>query len=306
MPAIPFHVIVGAGATALATARLLAEDGERVRLVSRRGSGPEHELIESIALDATDAEALAELCRDAATVFNCAMPAYDTWPQAIPPLFRAILTAAERSGADYVMLGNLYGYGPVDGPVTEDLPLLATGPKGRVRAQMWQEAAQAHASGRVRATEVRSGQFLGVGAMSSFTLTVQANVLAGQLALTPAALDTPTGYTSIDDAARALVTLARDERSFGSAWHAPATNATVLELATILADLAGSPTPQLETMTDRDIALLSLTSPIWAEFAETAHMSHQPFLTDSSLVERVFGLKATPLDQVLGWLVAAE
>lgn len=240
---MPFHVIVGAGATAHAAARLFAEDGERVRIVSRRGTGPDHALIEPIALDATDAEALAELSRGAETIVNCAMPAYHTWPQTVPPLFRAILAAAVRSGADYVMLGNLYAYGPVDGPVTEDLPLLATGPKGRVRAQMWQEAAEAHAAGRVRVTEVRSGQFLGAGAVSSFTLTVQPTVLTGQLALTPAALDTPTGYTAIDDAARALVTLVRDERSFGHAWHAPTTNATVRELATILADLAGAPAP---------------------------------------------------------------
>lgn len=34
--------------------------------------------------------------------------------------------------------------------------------------------------------------------MSSFPLIVQPRVLAGQLALTPAALDTPTGHTSID------------------------------------------------------------------------------------------------------------
>ncbi|GAA1953959.1 NAD-dependent epimerase/dehydratase family protein [Catenulispora subtropica] len=303
---MPFHVIVGAGATALATARLLAEEGDRVRLVSRRGASAGHDLIEPVALDATDADALAALSRGAATVVNCAMPAYNTWPQAVPPLFRAILAAAERSQARYVMLGNLYGYGPVDGPVTEDLPLLATGPKGRVRAQMWQEAAAAHEAGRVRATEVRAGQFLGTGAVSSFTLTVAPNVLAGLLALTPAALDTATGYTAIEDAARALVAVARDEAAFGRAWHAPATNATVREAATVLAKVAGAPAPRLETLTDRDIALLTLTAPIWAEFEETAHMSHQPFLVDSSRIQQRFGLTPTPLDEVFGPLAAVR
>lgn len=294
-----FHVVVGAGAPALATARSLAADGERVRLVSRRGTSAGHDLVEPAALDANDADALAELCRGAQTVFNCAAPAYHTWPQEAPPLFRAILTAAERSEARYVMLGNLYAYGPVTGPVTEDLPLLAAGPKGRVRAQMWQEASAAHEAGRVRVTEVRAGQFLGGGAVSSFTLTVAPNVLAGRLALTPAALDTPTGYTSIGDAARALVTLARDDRSFGRAWHAPATNATVRDVAALLAKLAGAPAPQLGTLTDREIALLSLGSPIWGEFEETNHMSHHAFLVDSGQIEQTFGLSATPLEEVL-------
>ena len=303
---MPFHVIIGAGATALATARLLAESDEPVKLVSRRGISAAHELVEPIALDATDTEALTDICRGAETVFNCAMPAYHTWPEAVPPLFRAILSAAERGGARYVMLGNLYGYGPVQDSVTEDLPLLATGPKGRVRAQMWHEALAAHTAGRVRATEVRSGQFLGAGAVSSFTLTVAPNVLAGQLALTPAAVDTTTGYTSIDDAARALVTIARHEDSFGHPWHAPATNTTVREAATLLAKLTAAPTPRLETLTERDIALLSLTSPLWSEFEETAHMSHQDFAVDSSRIQERFGLGPTPLEEVLASAAATR
>jgi 2-polyprenyl-6-methoxyphenol hydroxylase-like FAD-dependent oxidoreductase len=36
------HVIVGAGPVGGATASLLAERGERVRIVSRHGAGPEH------------------------------------------------------------------------------------------------------------------------------------------------------------------------------------------------------------------------------------------------------------------------
>ena len=55
------HVIVGAGAVGSAAALLLAERGEHVRIVSRRGSGPEHPAIERVAADATDAERLTEL-----------------------------------------------------------------------------------------------------------------------------------------------------------------------------------------------------------------------------------------------------
>ncbi|GFJ87678.1 NAD-dependent epimerase/dehydratase family protein [Phytohabitans rumicis] len=116
------HVIVGAGATGSATARLLAVAGERVRLVTRRGSGPVHELIERVAADATDTGRLIEVTRGAATVFNCAMPPYDRWPALFPPLAAAVLAAAEHTGADYVMLGNTYGYGPVEEAVTENHP----------------------------------------------------------------------------------------------------------------------------------------------------------------------------------------
>ena len=51
------HVIVGAGPVGAATARVLAERGEQVRIVSRRGVGPEHPAIERVAADAADAAA---------------------------------------------------------------------------------------------------------------------------------------------------------------------------------------------------------------------------------------------------------
>ncbi|MDL4816104.1 NAD-dependent epimerase/dehydratase family protein [Actinomadura opuntiae] len=296
---MPLHVVIGAGGTGAATARLLAEGGERVRLVTRSGSGPEHPLIERVALDATDTGALARAAEGAGTVFNAAMTAYHTWPQTLPPLFTSILTAAERTGADYVMLGNLYAYGPVDGPVTEDLPLAATGSKGRVRAELWHAAKEAHDAGRVRVTEVRAGQFVGAGAVSAFSLIVQPNVLAGRLALAPADLDAPHGFTAIGDAARTLVAVARDDRSWGRAWHAPTINVSVREVAGRLAELAGAPAPRLDVMTDRDLALLGFGNPFWNELFETQHMSHRPFEVDSSAVETAFGLTASPLDAVL-------
>jgi nucleoside-diphosphate-sugar epimerase len=296
---MPFHVILGHGATARATAHLLTESGDRVLMASRSGGGPEHPLVERVTLDAGDTDRLTGLSEGAVTLINCAMPAYHTWPQTLPPLFGSILSAAERTGAGYVMLGNLYGYGPVDGPLTEDHPLAATGPKGSVRARMWEEAKAAHDAGRVRVTEVRAGQFVGPGALSIFTMTVQPKVLAGRLALVPAALDTPHAFTSIDDAARALVTVARDERSLGRAWHAPVLVHSVREMATRLAELAGAPAPRLAEMTDRELTLLGATAPIWDELWETDHMSHRPFVVDASRIEEAFGLTATPLDEVL-------
>ena len=65
-----FHVVVGTSASGIATARLLAESGERVRILSRRGGGPEHPLIEPIAADARDAARLTDLTSGATTLFT--------------------------------------------------------------------------------------------------------------------------------------------------------------------------------------------------------------------------------------------
>ncbi|BCJ35149.1 NAD-dependent epimerase [Actinocatenispora thailandica] len=292
------HVIVGGGATALTTARLLAADGEKVRVVHRRG-GADEPGIERVALDATDSAALTRLADGADTVFNCAATSYHTWPQTIPPLFGAIRTAAERTGAGYVMLGNLYGYGPVEGPVTADTPQRATGPKGATRAAMWREAKQAHDAGRVRAAEVRAGQFLGAGAVSLFSLLVAAPVRAGRPALVPAELDHLHSFSAIGDVARTLVAVARDDRSWGRPWLAPTIPATMRELAIRFAALAGAPVPTLATMTDREVSLLGLTDPFWPELFETRFMDTGRFLVDAGETERAFGLTASGVEEVL-------
>src|SRR2546429_8187980 len=123
------HVIVGGGPVGGAAARLLVEQGQQVRLVTRSGRGPEHQAIERVAADATDADRLSSLAEGAAALYNCASPLYHQWLQDWPPLAAALLTAAERSGAVLTVAGNLYGYRPVTGAITPDTPLAATPPK---------------------------------------------------------------------------------------------------------------------------------------------------------------------------------
>ncbi|WP_063780835.1 hypothetical protein [Nonomuraea sp. SBT364] len=290
-----FHVIVGRGAAASKTALLLAEDGERVRMISRTGGGPEHPLVERIAADADDTDRLTELTEGATTLFTTAAPAYHLWTEQFPALAASLLTAVRRTGASYVMLGNLYGYGLVDGPIRPDLPLAATGPKGLVRARIWEEAA---ASG-VKVTEVRAGQFYGAGAISVFSLMVQRQVLEGRLAIVPQELDVPYSYSAIGDTARTLVAAGRDEQAYGRAWHVPASTLSVRDLAGRLAALAGAPTPRLEQMTERDLTLLELGAPFWGELHEVLVKPGHPFVIDYSETEKLLGVAATPVDAVL-------
>lgn len=301
------HIIVGSGATGSATARQLAEDGEQVRLVSRHGTGPAHERVELVAADATDTARLIEVTTGAVTLFNCAMPPYDRWPSAFPPLAAALLTTAERSGADYVMLGNTYGYGPVDGPVTEDLPLAPTSVKGRVRAQLWHDARAAHEAGRVRVTEVRANDYLGAGALSPFTIMVGAQVLSGEPVSYPGDLDAPHSWTYTEDAARTLIAAARHADSWGRAWHVPSTSqAPVRELAERLASAASAPAPKLDHMTPPELEEIGRTNSIMAEFPEMLYLYDRPNILDASFTASVLDIVPTPIDVVLNEMAAAH
>ncbi|MFI6157024.1 NAD-dependent epimerase/dehydratase family protein [Kitasatospora sp. NPDC051170] len=300
------YVVVGAGATGAATARLLAESGERVRLLTRRGSGPDHPGIERMPLDATDTGRLTEALRGADVLLNCAMPAYDRWPADFPPLAAALLTAAERASADYVMLGNTYGYGPVEGPATEGLPMAPSSVKGTVRARMWEDALAAHRAGRVRVTEIRASDYLGAGAYSPFTIMVGAQVLAGGPVAYPGDLDAPHSWSYTVDTARTLIAAARDDRSWGRAWHVPSTSeATVRELAEELARTAGAPAPRLGRMTRAELKEVARTDSVMAEFPEMLYLYDRPNLLDASETAAALGLEPTPLDVVLKEMASA-
>ncbi|ABP53350.1 NAD-dependent epimerase/dehydratase family protein [Salinispora tropica] len=293
------HVVVGAGPVGAATARLLAERGERVRVVSRRGAGPEHPAIEPIAADATDAAHLTRLTAGAAALYNCANPAYHRWDIDWPPLAAALLTTAERTGAVLATIGNLYGYGPVDGPMTESTPLAATGVKGRVRNQMWADALAAHEAGRARTTEVRGSDYLGIGA-NSLTTLVLSNVLTGRRVVLPVDFDVPHTITYVGDVARTVVAAATDPEAWGRAWHVPSPPAlSVRELATRAAALAGARTPRLTRLPYPALWLGGLVNPFLRELRETAYQFVRPYLLDSSAAQRALGIEPTALDEAL-------
>ncbi|GAA4721734.1 NAD-dependent epimerase/dehydratase family protein [Phytohabitans rumicis] len=294
------HIVVGANHSATATARLLAESGDRIRMLSRRGGGPEHPLIERITADASDAAVLTELAQGAATLINCASPAYNRLPIETPPLAAALLAAAEYSGARYLNLSNIYGYGPVAGPITENLPLSPTTIKGRVRARMWHDAITLHEQGRIRYAEVRPGDFIGPGSVSMFNLMVAPAVLAGQPVHIPADLDAPHSWAYPGDVARLLVALSRDERTWGQAWHVPSiSDGSVREVAVRFAEVTGSPVPDLVNMSPLDLHNLALADPILGEVPEMQYLYQRPAVLDASLATRTFDLKPTLLDDVL-------
>ncbi|MGV9368865.1 MULTISPECIES: NAD-dependent epimerase/dehydratase family protein [Micromonospora] len=297
------HVIVGAGPVGTATARLLAERGERVRVVTRRGTGPEHPAIERVAADAADADRLTALSEGADALYNCANPEYHTWPTDWPPLAAALLTAAERSGAVLTTVGNLYGYGPVDAPMTEATPLAATGVKGRVRNRMWADALAAHRAGRARITEVRGSDYIGLGG-KSLPMMVLPKVLAGQRVFLPVAWDAPHTWTYVGDVARTLVAAATDPRAWGRAWHVPsAPPMSMRALADRAAERAGAPAPRLTRMPYPVLWLGGLADPFAREMRETAHQFAGPFVMDSTAASETFGIEGTPLDRVVDEMV---
>jgi nucleoside-diphosphate-sugar epimerase len=296
------HVIVGAGPVGTATARHLLRLGHEVQVITRSGSGPDG--LPRIAADAANVDLLTQLASGADALYNCANPPYHRWPELWPPMASAMLTAAEKSGAILVTMSNLYGYGPVTGPITEALPLVPTTVKGRIRADMWRDALAAHHAGRVRVTEARASDYIGPGAKSLFTMTVLPRVRMGRAALVPANLDVPHSMTFTDDVGATLAALGTDERSLGRAWHVPtAEPVTLRELASRFAAEVGAPAPRLRRISDALLWAGGLFDREAREFREVRYQFDQPWVLDSCAAQKTFGLAPTPLDAALRTMV---
>src|SRR3954466_16373078 len=110
------HVIVGKGPVRTTTAELRAGEGHQVRVLSRSG-GRSTDTIEHRQGDAADSAAGAAAAPGAAARHNAVNPQSTRWVTDWPPVATALRTAAERTGAVLVTMGNLYGYGRPTGPM---------------------------------------------------------------------------------------------------------------------------------------------------------------------------------------------
>ena len=300
------HVVVGSGPVGSATARELARRGFDVLVVTRSGTRPGPS-VRAAAADVRDTEGLARLTRGAAAIYNCANPPYHRWPELWPPMARSLLGAATANCAVLVTMGNLYGYGPVDHPMVESDPLAATGPRGRTRAAMWEDALAAHRAGRVRVTEARASDFVGVGveANSHFGRSV-GPLLAGRRIRVFGDPDAPHTWTSVGDVARTLALLGTDPRAWGRAWHVPSPPPlSQRQLAGRLCQLAGMPAPRVGRLSPGLVRTLALVVPQLRGLDEVRYQFDRPFLLDSSAFSRQFGVEPTPIDDVLDDVLAA-
>jgi nucleoside-diphosphate-sugar epimerase len=291
------HVVFGTGQVGNALAAHLAGLGIAVRAVSRHRPAALAG-VDWRAADAADPEAAADAAKGASVIYQCLNAPYNQWPERFPPLQRGVLAAAERTGALLVSLENLYGYGPANGsPMTEDMPLAATGVKGRARAAMTAELLAAAGAGRVRIAIGRASDFFGPGVTQGSTLgeRVFGNALAGRRADFIGNPNLPHTYSYVPDIAVGLATLGTDARAVGQVWHLPGpATGTTRALLDLVAGQVGHPVG-VRSLPKPAVRVLGLVNPLLRELAETFYQFAEPFVLDTSKYQAAFGAAGTSL-----------
>jgi len=249
----------------------------------------------------TDGEQLRRALVGAAVVYHCAQPAYTRWPQEFPTMTRGIMVATAAAGAKLVFADNLYMYGPVDGPMTEQTPPVAQTKKGKVRVAMAAELLEADREGRLRVVIGRSSDYFGPGGVTSaIGERFFKALLAGKKVTWFADLDQPHTMSYLPDMARAFVVMGDRPEADGQVWHAPVAEAlTGRQYIELAARAAGTPAKPA-VMGLGTVRLVGLFMPVLREFPELMYQYDRPFVMDTSKFEAAFGpFAVTPHEDAL-------
>ena len=293
----PLHVILGAGG---AIGRPLAQEllarGTPLRTVSRTGHGPEG--AEIVRADLLDADDVLNAVGDGATVHLLAGLAYDrrVWADQWPRIMRNVIDACAAKQARLVFFDNVYLYGSVDGPMTEETPVRPSSRKGTVRAEIVRDLEDAIGAGRVTAAVARAADFYGPHAekTSPIAFLVLQKLAAGKRAQILVDADTRHSYTYTSDAVKALTLIAEADDAFGQAWHLPTarpalTHRQIVELAARELGVA----PRLTVAPRWVLEAAGVFSTLLREVAEMTYQNEHDYLFDSSKFERRFGVAPT-------------
>lgn len=286
---------------------ILLDADEPVRLVSRRGYAVPG--AEAVKADLTDGQATMDAVRGSSTVYLLAGLAYDirAWRDQWPKIMASVIAACREASARLIFFDNVYMYGIVDGPMTEETPFNPSSRKGEVRAQIARRLLDEMAAGNVNALIARSADFYGpaIGATSVPNLLVFSNLARGKKAQWMGSADAAHSFTFIPDAARGLYALARRDDAFGQSWHLPtaAPPLTGREFVARAAAAMGGP-DGVALLPNWLLTVGGLFNRTIKETGEMVYQYDRPYLFDSGKFDRAFGSMATPYDD--GIRITAE
>lgn len=231
------------------------------------------------------------------------------WEEEWPVVMSNTIEACKRAGAALIFLDNVYMYGRVDGPMTEETPYNPCSRKGEVRARIARQLEEEMTGGAIRAVIARAADFYGPHAERNAVPHILAleNLMAGKPArwLVDASLPHSLAFTL--DSARGMALLGERPKALGQIWHLP-TSAPPIDGKTFV-DLAAKEfgvAPRLSVLRPWMVRLAGLFSSDIAESVEMIYQSERPYLFDSSKITTEFGLAATPYEEgirkTIAWL----
>ena len=290
--------ILGAGgAIGNELAKLLVARNQPLRLVGRN---PKATLgaTETLAADLTDKDQTIRAVAGSSVVYLLVGLKYDhtLWQDVWPRVMSNTIEACKRARARLVFFDNVYMYGKVTGPMTEETPFNPCSKKGEIRAQIATTLINEWKSGGLVAMIARSADFYGPDTRNGVpNLLVFEPFAKKQKASWLVNDSVPHSFTYTPDAAQSLVQLAERATAWNQTWHVPATpNPLTGKEFVALAAKEFAVAPKYRVLSRPILRIAGWFDPLVAESYEMLYQSDSPYLFDSGKFGREFGFAGTP------------
>ena len=291
------QTILGAGgAIGTELVRELSQAGQQVRLVGRnpklvKGAA------EAVSADISDLDQTLRAVYGSTVVHLLIGLEYDfkVWRELWPRIMNNVIEACKRSNAKLIFFDNVYMYGKVNGPMTEETPFNPCSKKGEIRAQIATTLLNEVKAGMLNAMIARSADFYGPYAMTSVAnILVFDKFAKGATASWLVNNSVPHSYTYTPDAARSLVMLADSASAWNQTWHVPtaANPPTGDEFVQMVAKAFGVK-PRYRVLSRPFIRIAGLFDSNIRESYEMLYQSDSGYLFDSTKFSKAFGSEPT-------------
>jgi len=298
---VSMHTILGAGGViGNELMKELSERGERVRLVGRNPK-PAGITTEAVKADLADPAQTLTAIAGSTIVYLVAGLQYDikVWREFWPRIMHNTIEGCKRAQARLVFFDNVYMYGRVRGPMTEETPFNPCSRKGEIRARIAAALLEEVKAGTLHALIARAADFYGPDARSGIPNVLVFDKFAkGAKASWLVNDSTKHSYTFTPDAARSLVLLAGNEGSWNQTWHVPTaanppTGREFIEMAAREFEVR----PRYRILSRAMIRIAGLFDTRIRELGEMLYQNDSEYLFDSTKFTRAFGVEPTPYSE---------
>jgi nucleoside-diphosphate-sugar epimerase len=290
--------ILGAGgAIGNELVKLLGARNQPFRLVGRNPK-PIPGAIETLPADLTDKDQTVRAVAGSDVVYLLVGLKYDhkVWQEMWPRVMSNTIEACKRAGAKLIFFDNVYMYGKVSGPMTEETPVNPCSKKGEIRAEIASALVNEWKSGALSGMIARAADFYGPDTRNGVpNLLVFEPFSRKQKASWLVNDSVPHSYTYTPDAAQSLVQLAESATAWNQTWHVSTTGnpLTGRNFVTLAAKEFGV-APKYRILSRPMIRLAGWFNPLVAESYEMLYQNDSPYVFDSSKFAREFGFAGTP------------
>ncbi len=253
---------------------------------------------EVIAADLSNLSQTIEAVRGSSVVYLVAGLKYEVgvWQELWPRIMENTIEACKLAHAKLVFFDNVYAYGKVEGPMTEESPYAPCSKKGAIRAQIATALMDQVKAGTLTAMIVRSADFYGPNATNGVPnlLVFQPFAKAGTASWLVNAI-VPHSLTFTPDAARGMSMLAERESAWNQVWHLPtaAGPPTGKEFIEMAASAFGVPA-KYRVLSRPMLRVAGWFNPTVRESYEMLYQNDSAYVFDSTKFAKAVGFAGTP------------